>query len=185
MNWRGPFLLLFVLFAGWATWYVIQPTQADLVASRAGPAALIQAIWSVVAVILAVIAPQWHADVQSRADYARQRRLLAEIVIAVESALRTAAACGNDPVAAATFGNAVKIGQWNSIRDSIAAFPVTALRTAAEVTDLMEVRSLIAESIETLKMTRRMAYAWNGATDQIRRGLEDAMPAIKRLERGP
>lgn len=161
----------------------MQPANADLVASREGVAAIIQAIWSVLAVILAVITPGWHADVQAAAEYRRQMKLLGEIVTGAESALRAFAVTSGDVNAASAHGMQISIARWNSMRDSLNAFPATAVRTAREAGDLMRVRAVFAESVELVQRSKIGGLAWLGAADRVRILLDGAQDSFQHLQR--
>jgi hypothetical protein len=144
-------------------------------------ASWIQCIWSVIAVFLAIIAPQFQADAQAGAEYRRQKKLLREITLSAEVLLQAGSACGADHVAAGAFISGASLARWQAARDALASFPVTGLREAQEVSDLMAARATISEGAEAIQRAQSGVLAWVGATETMARVYDRDSAAFNRL----
>jgi hypothetical protein len=176
MKWRITGLLGMTFLAILGTLYAISnPGRAEL--RGTGDAAW----WSIVAVSVAVIAPGLESEVKEKAEYQRQKRLLREIVLRAEVLLQAVAQIGADQQAAGAYFAHVSIPKWQSVRDSLAAYPVTGLQSAQEVEDLMTVRAVLSEVVHLQERGLTGALAYHAATNRMRQVWERDEPAFSRL----
>lgn len=171
--WLGPVILVLVCIAAWGTiQFMGQPD---------GPA-WIQAIWSVVAAFLAVLAPIWHTTITANSEYRRNKKLLAELVAAGECLCNAVVKSGAIADHSAPFYDLFNFAKWQTARDSIAAFPVTVLKTSDELGDLMTVRRVMDQCFEWVKRTNSGSLTPAGAQNYIKELMEHSEPEFRRLK---
>src|SRR5262249_34664414 len=133
----------------------------------AGIASVLQAIWTILAVIVAIVFPRLEAGAQADENYRRQKRLLQRLVLNAESLLTAAAQYGADQPGAGNFVAGTTIAKWEAARDALNAYPVVSLKEAEEVEDLIAVRSAIGEATQHIARCKTGVLTPNGATGAI------------------
>ncbi|HXS07834.1 MAG TPA: hypothetical protein VN723_13680 [Rhizomicrobium sp.] len=169
MRWQAIVLIGLVLLGSGATYFVLRPESSSIVITHQGAAALIQAIWSVLAVVLALIIPGWQDAVTAQNDYKRRKRLLQELVKTAAEMFREQALDLAPP--------AVLV---KTLRDALAAFPVSDLQTAEEARDLMDVRNFVTLAYDFVVRANGQ-IGWDNARAAIIDDRATAAAAINRL----
>ena len=171
-----------MLIAGIASIVILLPGQREYVQSLSGPASVLQAIWSVVAVFVAVSYPSIESETKEREDRQRNRALLRQIVLNAEGMMRMGANASGNMDASAAFTSTASMVRWNSVRDSVAAFPITGLMEASEVEHLMAVRAGVSEAASAITRVHQGGLGPMGATETMARILNaDAKAAFEAL----
>lgn len=148
---------------------------------RPDASAWIQCIWSIVAVFLAIIAPMWHAAAAAESEYRRTKALLGQIVVAAELLCDAVIKEEAIPQYSAPFYHLFNVGEWESVRDSLAAFPVTTLHSADELRDLMAVRAAMDQAVTWVRRTHAGNLLPHGAQENLKALMGRARVSFQRL----
>jgi len=170
----------------------LMPQAANWVKQDVGAASIIQAAFSIVAVMVALVLPEIQAETQERATHRRQMRLLAELVQMADALLRSAADASHNQELAIQFRGHYHMARWEAARDALADFPIIVFNSASEARDLMNLRALMRESVDLLSVGERgfshgpnPHLAFEASLARIRMLREQAEASIENLLKPP
>ena len=182
---RRSYILLFVLvFALCASVYVLQPSHFAEVSPSAGAASVLQSVWSVVAVVVALLLPSMVAEGEAK----RKSRLLAEIATTAWNLMAQGAnGCRSSELCVA-FGQSYHLEEWETALHSLNAFPVDSLETGDQVQDLLKLQGEMTGAVKELRsaeLRRSVVDAstlWGSVCNCLSDAFDRATPAFDRLK---
>jgi len=181
--WKRLFLLGLVLLAICLTFYYLSPDRAELVEKRQGAAVILQAIWSVVAVIVAIILPQIQLDVREQEDIRRKLALLKHMAKSAFVILDEAADAAASDHGARAYLDGYDPMRWQAAREVLAAFQIVALRTVSQAQALVEIRSEFSKAAEQLAQSHTAMTPFDrSALTTWRAGLRKIVPMRDRAQ---